>query len=176
VRADVRHTRRFDLAFAWPDSPFHVVLAHPEIAPNTGAIARLCAATGSPLHLIEPLGFRLTDRAVRRAGLDYWPAVDLRRHRSWDAWTAEAPERFHLMSTAGRTSIYERSFQPGDALVFGSESAGLSDEILSRWPDRVCGIPLRADRVRSLNLATAVAIVLYEALRQASRAAECGRG
>jgi tRNA (cytidine/uridine-2'-O-)-methyltransferase len=168
VTARPRHSRRVELPFDWPDPPFHVVLVHPEIAPNTGAIARLCAATGSPLHLIEPLGFRLTDRALRRAGLDYWHSVDLHRHRSWDDWMAVAPAGFHLMSTAGRASIYDRSFRPGDALVFGSETSGLSDEILARWPDRVCGIPLKADRVRSLNLATATAIVLYEALRQSA--------
>ncbi len=163
------HARRMDLGFPWPDPPLRVVLVQPEIAPNTGAIARLCAATGSPLHLVEPLGFRLTDRALKRAGLDYWDAVDLHRHVSWDAWLAEAPPRFHLLSTAGPRPHYGAQYRPGDALVFGCESSGLPDAILARWPDRIIQIPMRTDCVRSLNLATAVGIVLYEALRQCAR-------
>ena len=160
------HARRVDLRFPWPDPAFRIVLVQPEIAPNTGAIARLCAATGSPLHLIEPLGFRLTDRALRRAGLDYWDAVEIHRHPGWNDWLGRAPPRFHLFSTAGACSHYEADYRPGDALVFGSETSGLPDELLARWPDRVRAIPMRVDRVRSLNLATAVAIVLYEALRR----------
>ncbi|MCX7819913.1 MAG: tRNA (cytidine(34)-2'-O)-methyltransferase [Kiritimatiellae bacterium] len=160
------HRRVVRVAFRWPEPPLRVVLVHPEIPPNTGAIARLCAATGTPLHLVEPLGFRLTDRALRRAGLDYWDAVELYRHRTADEWLAAAPARFHLFSTAGARSYFEAEFLPGDALVFGSESVGLPEEWLQRWPDRVLAIPLRPDRVRSLNLATAVAAALYEALRQ----------
>ena len=167
------HRRIERVPFRWPDPPLHVVLVEPEIPPNTGAIARLCAATATPLHLVEPLGFRLTDRALRRAGLDYWDAVELHRHRSAEEWFAVAPPRFHLFSTAGARSYFEADFQPGDALVFGSESTGLPDSWLERWPDRVLAIPLRADRVRSLNLATAVAAALYEALRQC--AARCAR-
>jgi tRNA (cytidine/uridine-2'-O-)-methyltransferase len=163
------HARRTDLRFPWPDPPLRVVLVQPEIAPNTGAIARLCAATGSPLHLVEPLGFRLTDRALKRAALDYWDAVDLHRHPGWEDWLAQAPPRFHLLSTAGTRSHFEADFRPGDALVFGCETSGLPDGILVRWPDRVFQIPMHTDRVRSLNLATAVGIVLYEALRQCSR-------
>lgn len=160
------HRRRVQVTFRWPYPPLRVVLVHPEIPPNTGAIARLCAATATPLHLVEPLGFRLTDRALRRAGLDYWHAVELYRHRSIEEWFEVAPARFHLFSTAGARSYFEAEFQPGDALVFGSETTGLPDELLERWPNRVLAIPLHPDRVRSLNLATAVATALYEALRQ----------
>lgn len=160
------HARRVDLGFPWPSTPFRIVLMQPEIAPNTGTIARLCAATGTPLHLVEPLGFRLTDRALKRAGLDYWDAVDLHRHPSWDAWLEQAPPRFHLFSTAGARSHFEAEYRPGDALVFGCETSGLPEAVLSRWPDRVFQIPIRVDRVRSLNLATAAGIVMYEAFRQ----------
>jgi tRNA (cytidine/uridine-2'-O-)-methyltransferase len=170
------HARRVDLGFPWPDPPMRVVLVQPEIAPNTGAIARLCAATGTPLHLVEPLGFRLTDRALKRAGLDYWDAVEMHRHPCWADWLAQAPPRFHLFSTSGTRSHYEADYRPGDALVFGSETAGLSEEILARWPERVFGIPMRIDRVRSLNLATAVAIALYEALRRTGLAPEEAEG
>lgn len=166
MRRETPHTRTVKIPFRWPSPLLSVVLVMPEIAPNTGAIARLCAAVGAPLHLIEPLGFRLTDRALRRAGLDYWDAVELHRHRNWDDWLATALPRFHLFSTAGRRSVFDAGYRPGDALVFGSESAGLPEPLLRQWPDRVRAIPLRAGRVRSLNLAMAVAIALYEALRQ----------
>lgn len=160
------HTRKTDLPFRWPDPPLRIVLVEPEIPPNTGTIARLCAATGTPLELIEPLGFRLTDRAMKRAGLDYWDAVDLRRYTNLDAWLGAAPPRFHLFSTGGTRSYLDLRYRPGDALVFGSESAGLPESLLTAHPDRVAGIPMRPGRVRSLNLATAASIVLYEALRQ----------
>ena len=164
------HTRTFDLPFHWPDAPLHVVLVEPEIPPNTGNIARLCAATGSPLHLVEPLGFRLTDGAMKRAGLDYWDRVDLHRHRDWDAFIESVdPARFFLFSTAGRRSLYDQTFAPGDCLVFGSETRGLPDALLARWPDRVVGVPMRPGGVRSLNLANTVAIALYEGLRQQQR-------
>ncbi len=159
--------QRYQLPFRWPDPPFHIVLLEPEIPPNTGNIARLCAATASALHLIEPLGFRLTDSAMKRAGLDYWKDVQLRRHADWQAFLDTVrPARFFLFSTAGRRSCYETSFQPGDCLVFGNESTGLPASLLSEWPDRVVGVPQRTDRVRSLNLANTVGIALYEALRQ----------
>jgi tRNA (cytidine/uridine-2'-O-)-methyltransferase len=161
------HSRVRELPFDWPDSPLRVVLVEPEIAPNTGAIARLCAATGTPLHLIEPLGFRLTDRQLKRAGLDYWERVDLHRHASWSAWQAEShPPRRWLFSTGGARSVYDADFVSGDALVFGSESRGLPQALLDAEPDRVLGIPMRPGGVRSLNLAMAVAIALYEALRR----------
>ena len=162
------HTRKVRLPFRWPTPPFQVALVEPEIPPNTGNIARLCAATGTPLHLIGPLGFRLTDAAVRRAGLDYWEAVDLHRHPHWEAFARAHPaaRRFYF-STRGPRSVFEARFAPGDVLVFGSESRGLPDALLDAQPEAVLGIPLQADRVRSLNLAGAVAIALYEALRQA---------
>ena len=146
----------------------HVVLVEPEIPPNTGSVARICAATGSPLHLIEPLGFQLTDATLKRAGLDYWDHVQLHRHPSWQAFLDDIrPSRFFLFSTAGRRSHFDVAFEPGDCLVFGNESKGLPEDLLREWPDRVIGIPQRTDRVRSLNLANSVGIALYEALRQA---------
>lgn len=161
------HHRRIDLPFHWPAPPLSVVLVEPEIPPNTGNIARLCAATGSPLHLVGKLGFRLHDRALRRAGVDYWEAVDVARHASFDAYLETTqPPRFFLFSTAGPQSHFDITYQPGDALIFGSEGAGLSDALLDRWPTQLVQIPMRTDRVRSLNLANSVSIVLYEALRQ----------
>ncbi len=146
-------------------SPFHVVLVEPEIPPNTGSVARTCAATSSPLHLIEPLGFRIDEHAVRRAGLDYWHLVDLRVHADWAGYrTAEAGQRVHLFSANAERSFLEADFVPGDALVFGKESVGLPSTILEAHPERVWGIPTSGG-VRSLNLSNAVAIVLYEALR-----------
>ena len=161
------HRRRFDLPFTWPQPPLSVVLVEPEIPPNTGNIARLCAATASPLHLVGPLGFHLHDRALRRAGVDYWDAVNIHRHVNFtDYLAAQAPTRFFLFSTRGEHSHFATNFRPGDALVFGSEGSGLPDALLDAYPDAILQIPMRIDRVRSLNLANAVAIVLYEALRQ----------
>jgi tRNA (cytidine/uridine-2'-O-)-methyltransferase len=146
---------------------FHVVLHEPEIPPNTGSVARTCAATSSPLHLIEPLGFRIDEHAVRRAGLDYWHLVDLRVHRDWDAYLAAEPtRRAHLFSANATRSYLEADLQPGDALVFGKESVGLPGWLLDRHPASTWGIPT-SGAVRSLNLSNAVAIVLYEALRRA---------
>lgn len=147
-----------------------MVLVEPEIPPNTGNVARLCAATASPLHLVGALGFRIDEHSVRRAGVDYWHLVDVRTHASFEhflhAWPKESPGgRLHLMSAIARKSYLEGSYAPGDALVFGKESVGLSEELLSRFPDRVLGIPTLG-AVRSLNLANAVGIVLYEALRE----------
>lgn len=151
----------------WPEPPLHVALFEPEIPPNTGAIARLCAATGTPLHLVGPLGFRLTDRALRRAGLDYWDSVDLRRHTGYDGFEAALPgHRMFFFSTSGRKPYTAETFRPGDVLVFGPESRGLPADLLEANADRVLGIPMRNESVRSLNLATAVAIALFEALRQ----------
>ena len=146
--------------------PLAVVLVEPEIPPNTGNVARLCAATGSRLHLIEPLAFRIDARAVRRAGLDYWSAVDVIVHPTYAAFVGlhggPAPLIFSARSTR---SYLEAPWAPGAALVFGRESTGLSDEFLARHGgDRVFGIPTSGP-VRSLNLASAVAVALYEALR-----------
>jgi tRNA (cytidine/uridine-2'-O-)-methyltransferase len=145
----------------------HVALWEPEIPPNTGNIARLCAATGSPLHLLGPCGFRLDDRHLRRAGLDYWPAVVLHQHASFADFLAAFPDLRILCVETGCGRPYTRArFQHGDCLLFGSESRGLPAEILTRSPEQGLDIPMPGGAVRSLNLATAVGIVLYEALRQ----------
>ncbi len=150
--------------------PFHVVLVEPEIPPNTGNIGRLCAATRSHLHLIEPLGFRIDEHAVRRAGLDYWPLVQLSTHGSYRAARshidASAAGAHHwLFSGKAQRNYLDVRFRPGDVLVFGKESSGLPDALLAEYPEDVVGIPTLGP-VRSLNLANAVAIALYEALRQ----------
>lgn len=151
---------------------FRVVLVEPEIPPNTGSIARTCAATQSPLHLIEPLGFRIDDRSLKRAGIDYWHLVDVHTHPSFEAYTLSSPEtRLHFFSSEAQRSYLEADFQPGDALVFGKESVGLPRELLHAHPDRVWGIPTSGG-VRSLNLSNAVAIVLFEALRKQNALAQ----
>jgi tRNA (cytidine/uridine-2'-O-)-methyltransferase len=161
------HTRQCRIAFDWPDPPFRIALVEPEIPPNTGNIARLCAATGTPLDLIGRLGFSLSEPALRRAGLDYWDAVRLQRHEDWEAFQRTGPAGRRLFfSTAGVRSYLDERYAPGDVLVFGNESRGLPDDLLKANPDRVLAIPIRGDRVRSLNLATAAGIVLFEALRQ----------
>ncbi len=143
-----------------------MVLVEPEIPPNTGNIARLCAATASPLHLVGALGFRIDDKAVRRAGIDYWHLVDVRRHLDLVHFRNALPDaRWVLLSASAEQSYLEANFQPGDALIFGRESVGLPDDLLARYPDSVFGIPTLGP-VRSLNLANAASIVLYEALRQ----------
>jgi len=151
-------------------TPLHVVLVEPEIPPNTGNVARLCAATASPMHLVGALGFRIDEHSVRRAGVDYWHLVDVRQHVDFEtflhAWSREVPAgRLHLFSALSTRSYLDAGFAPGDALVFGKESVGLSEELLARFPDRAVGIPTLG-AVRSLNLANAVGIALYEALRQ----------
>lgn len=151
----------------WPTVPLHIVLVNPEIPPNTGNVARLCAATRSVLHLIEPLGFSITDARLKRAGLDYWDSLDIRRHKSFDEFVASTqPSRMLLFSTAGKKFYFDAGYKPGDALIFGCETKGLPDTLLNRYPDSVYGIPICAEHVRSLNLSSAVAIVVYEALRQ----------
>lgn len=161
------HNRRYDLPFNWPTVPISIVLVEPEIPPNTGNIARLCAATGSKLHLVGPLGFRLHDRALRRAGVDYWDSVHISRHMNFESYLeTEQPPRFFLFSTMGNRSHFDVEYQPGDALVFGSEGHGLPDKILQTWPEQIIQIPMQTDQVRSLNLANSVSIALYETLRQ----------
>ena len=145
----------------------HVGLWEPEIPPNTGNIARLCAATGAHLHLIGRLGFRLDDRSLRRAGLDYWPHVHVHRHLTLDEFDrAFAGARVFCLSAHAITPYTRAAFADGDCLLFGGESRGLPPSVLERHPDRVLTIPMPTANVRSLNLATAVGIVLYEALRQ----------
>ncbi len=146
---------------------FHVALYEPEIPPNTGNVARLCAATGAPLHLIGRLGFRLDDRSLQRAGLDYWSSVDLRRHATLEAFEAALTgARLFCFSAHAGTPYTRAAYRPGDCLLFGGESRGLPPGLLQRHAERTLGIPMPAGKVRSLNLATAVGIVLYEALRQ----------
>lgn len=145
----------------------NVVLVEPEIPPNTGNIARLCAATRTPLHIVGVAGFRLDDRAARRAGLDYWPEVSLHRHRDLAALYAALPAaRFLYLTTKAERAYCDWKFTPDDCLVFGRETRGLPAEVLRANWDRCLTIPMLNPRVRSLNLATSVAIVLYEALRQ----------
>ena len=159
--------RRNSIDVTWPNPPFQVALVEPEIPPNTGNIARVCAATGSILNLIGVLGFHITDREVRRAGLDYWDSVQLRRHDDFEVFAAPLDsDRIFLFSTKGERPYTSVDYRPGDALVFGCESKGLPDEILDTYAERVVSIPLDPNAVRSLNLSSSVAIVLYEALRQ----------
>ena len=146
---------------------FHIVLYEPEIPPNTGNIIRLCANTGSSLHLIHPLGFELDDKRLRRAGLDYREWANLREHDSLAMFQHSiAPRRLYACSTKGRHGYAEAEFAAGDALLFGPESRGLPAEILARTePDCLLRIPMLPES-RSLNLSNAVAVILYEAWRQ----------
>jgi tRNA (cytidine/uridine-2'-O-)-methyltransferase len=147
------------------NAPLHVVLVEPEIPPNTGNVARLCAATGCALHLVEPLGFRIDDRELKRAGLDYWDALAVVVHPSLEALLATfAPQRRWLFSTHASRGYADAPYAPGDALVFGKETAGLPKALLAAQPDRALRIPMREGAVRSLNLSTAVGIVTYAAL------------
>ena len=150
--------------------PFNIVLIEPEIPPNTGNIARLCAATGTVLHLVGRLGFSIEDRYLRRAGLDYWEFVTLRQWPDLATLHASAQEgRFFYLSTKVSRSYLEAGFKPGDFIVFGKETKGLPEELLLANPDTSITIPMPAEKVRSLNLSTSAGIVLYEALRQAGR-------
>jgi tRNA (cytidine/uridine-2'-O-)-methyltransferase len=145
----------------------HVVLVAPEIPQNTGSIGRLCVATDTTLHLVDPLGFVIDDRHVRRAGLDYWEHVRLARHATWEAFLATRPPGRLLCFSARSERPYTAvRFRPDDLLVFGGESRGLPPAIRAAHADDTYGIPIRSPHVRSLNLANAVAIVLYEAIRQ----------
>lgn len=146
---------------------FHVALWQPEIPPNTGNVARLCAATRTRLHLVGRVGFRTDEKAAKRAGLDYWPHVDLHRHADIAALElAVNPGRIWCVDNPAATSYTDAEFRDGDCLLFGSESAGLPTDVLERFADRRIVIPMANPSVRSLNLSTAVGVVLYEALRQ----------
>lgn len=146
---------------------FHVALVEPEIPQNTGNIARLCAATITDLHIVGMPGFRLDDRAVRRAGLDYWDQVSIQRHRDLEELSASLRHpRFLFFSTKAERSLWEQTFQPNDCLVFGPETRGLPESLLRENWDRCVRVPMTNPNVRSLNLANTVAIALYEALRQ----------
>jgi tRNA (cytidine/uridine-2'-O-)-methyltransferase len=144
-----------------------VALIEPEIPPNTGNIARLCAATKVPLHIVGATGFRLDDKAVRRAGLDYWSEVILLRHSNLEELYGSLPEaRFLYLTTKADRSYFDWTFSPADCLVFGRETRGLPEQVLRANWEKCLTIPILNPKVRSLNLATAVGIVLYEALRQ----------
>ncbi len=144
-----------------------IALWEPQIPPNTGNIARLCAATGTPLHLIGRLGFLLDDRSLRRAGLDYWHAVEMHRHATLEEFeAAHADRRVFCFSAHANASYTSARYHRGDVLLFGSETNGLPEEVKRRHAGQVLTIPMPGTAVRSLNLATSVGIVLYEALRQ----------
>ena len=152
-----------------PFKPFHVVLVEPEIPPNTGNIARLCGATGSVLHLVGKLGFDTDDRTLKRAGLDYWHAVDIRYWKDLAELQAAFPEgRFIYTSKKAEKSYVEMAFREGDFIVFGKETKGLPEELLSANPETAVRIPIFGP-VRSINLSTSAGIILYEALRQTGR-------
>jgi tRNA (cytidine/uridine-2'-O-)-methyltransferase len=147
-----------------------IVLFQPEIPPNTGSVARLCAATLTRLHLIEPLGFKIDDKHLKRAGLDYWEFVDLHVHRSWDHFSgAVNPKRLWFFSKRASRSYTSVDYEDQDFLIFGPETRGLPQDLLDQNPDQALKIPMAGTGVRSLNLSNAVSIALYEALRQLGR-------
>ena len=144
-----------------------VALLEPEIPPNTGNIARLCAATNSPLHIVGVTGFRMDDRTLKRAGLDYWEHVNMRRHLDLDALRGALPDsRFLYLTTKSTNAYSDFAFAEDDCLIFGPETRGIPEAILNAAPGNCLTIPMANPAVRSLNLATSVGIVLYEALRQ----------
>jgi len=146
----------------------HIALVEPEIPPNTGNIARLCAATFSPLHVVGATGFRMDDRTLKRAGLDYWSEVKLSRHIDLEALYKSLPNsRFLYLTTKSTRPYTDWEYKDGDCLVFGRETRGLPEDVLKANADHCLTIPMPNPNVRSLNLATSVGIVLYEALRQA---------
>ena len=146
---------------------FNIVLVEPEIPPNTGNIGRLCLATGAHLHLVKPLGFDIDDRTLLRAGLDYWKEVDVATWDSLDALLAAQPPgaRNFFLTTKCDRPYYDEQFRPGDWLIFGRETKGLPESLLAAHPGELLTIPM-TNKTRSLNLATAVGIVLFEAVRQ----------
>jgi tRNA (cytidine/uridine-2'-O-)-methyltransferase len=146
-------------------APLHIALVEPEIPPNTGNVARLCAATGCALHLIEPLGFSIDDRELKRAGLDYWHSIDVVVHPSLAAFLDATAERSRwFLSTRAQRSYAQAPFASGDILVFGRETQGLPQELIDRESARALRIPMRPGSVRSINLSTAVGVVTYAAL------------
>ena len=145
---------------------FNIVLHQPEIPANTGNIGRTCVATGSVLHLIEPLGFRLDEKSIKRAGMDYWDKLDVRRYINYEEFLERNPgAKIWMATTKARRSYCDVTFGPDDYIMFGKESAGIPEEILVDNESSCIRIPMNED-IRSLNLSNSVAIVLYEALRQ----------
>ena len=155
---------------------FNIVLVEPEIPQNAGNIARTCAATGTRLHMIRPLGFEVSDKYLKRAGLDYWNLVDIRYYDSFDELYNAYPEaRFFFFTTKGQNRHSDVQFQDGDFLVFGKETKGLPEDLLAKHYDRCLRIPIRSE-ARSLNLSNSVAVVVFEALRQQDFAHLQGQG
>lgn len=147
---------------------FKIILFQPEIPQNTGNIGRLCAVTGAELHLIHPLGFTITDRHLRRSGMDYWKSLTVVNHDSWEAFveSAERPQRVFLVTTRASRNYWDVLFRPGDAFLFGQESAGCPQSVHDWAADNRITVPRLNPKMRSLNLSTCAGIVLYEALRQ----------
>ena len=146
---------------------FNITLFQPEIPQNTGSIGRLCVSTGCKLHLIEPLGFSLEDKYLKRAGMDYWNKLDYTVYPEWERFLEANPNVvLHFFSTHGTTSFYDAEYSIGDYLVFGRESAGLPEEFYEKYSDRMRIIPMPGEFFRSINLANSVSIALYEAMRQ----------
>lgn len=144
----------------------NIVLLEPEIPANTGNIGRTCVATGSRLHLIEPLGFRLNEKEIRRAGMDYWNDLDVTRYLDWEDFVSKNPDaKLYFATTKGKQVYTEVSFEPDAYLVFGKESAGIPEELLVKYPKNCIRIPMMGE-TRSLNLSNSVAVIVYEALRQ----------
>ena len=151
---------------AWAEPALNIVLYEPEIPANTGNISRTCVVTGAALHLIEPLGFDISERAVRRAGLDYWQKLQLYTYHNWeDFWARKPGAEIFLATTKGSVQYTEIQYPRGAFLVFGKETAGLPEELHQAYPENRLRIPMRSE-YRSLNLSNAVAVVLFEALRQ----------
>ena len=150
-------------------TPFNVVLVEPEIPPNTGTTARLCGATDTILHLVKPLGFSTDDKHLKRAGLDYWEYIKIVYWESFDDFLTKQDEKKLYFFTKKTGKPYtEAEFKPGDFLIFGKETKGLPEEVIRLYKDRCYTIPMSNPKIRSLNLANAAGIVLYEALRQQS--------
>ncbi len=144
----------------------NIVLVEPEIPPNTGNVARLCAATGATLHLVKPLGFSIDDKQLKRAGLDYWHLLDIFVYENFEDFEEKNPVGTrYLATTKGGRGYTDLSYDPGGYLLFGKETKGLAPEILARYPDTTFRLPMRAE-ARSLNLSNSVAVVVYETLRQ----------
>lgn len=156
---------------------FHIVLVEPEIPQNTGNIARTCAVTGAVLHLVEPLGFSIDDRQLKRAGLDYWHLLDVRRYANLDEFFEKnAQGRFFYLTTKAKHAYTDIAFQDGDYFLFGKETRGLPESLLMAHPERCIRIPMR-EGARSMNLSNSVAVTVFEALRQTgfARLQEAGR-
>ncbi len=147
---------------------FPIILFQPEIPENTGAIGRTCVAAGAPLYLVKPLGFQLDQKKLRRAGMDYWDALQCETVADWNALTLQLPGRRWYLTKKATKSYLDADFRPGDALVFGNESGGLPHWITDAEPEQCLRIPMNP-AARSLNLSVSVGIVLYEALRQSNR-------